>query len=104
MFLAVPLEEISMYNIFEDEDDIFMGSPRSKFHDVIFNASRGVVEGELERLIERQAVLEFILGEEQVEALDKKIVSLKFEHAQELESMVKSLYVESMGNILTQAE
>ncbi len=93
-----------MYNIFEDEDDIFMGSPRSKFHDVVFNASRGVVEGELERLIERQAVLEMMLGEEHVEALDKKIVMFKFENSAELESMIKSLYVESMGNILTQAE
>ena len=43
--------------LFEEDDDIFAGSPKSKFMDIIFNASRDLVEEELVRLIERQAAL-----------------------------------------------
>jgi len=60
-----------MYNIFEDEDDIFMGSPKSKFLDVVFNANRGVAEFELERIMERMAILEMMLNIEDVEAFEK---------------------------------
>jgi Domain of unknown function (DUF2018) len=93
-----------MYNIFEDEDDIFMGSPRSKFLDIIFNANRGVVEVELERLMERMAVLELMLNLEDVEGLEKKIFNYSFEHRAEVDTKLKSLYLESMGNVVTQCE
>jgi len=94
-----------MYNIFEDEDDIFMGSPKSKFHDIVFNANQGVVEAELERLIERQAVMELMLRQaHDEEALERVMQTFSFEHTDAVATMTKSLYVESMGNILTQAE
>ena len=93
-----------MYHIFEDEDDIFMGSPKSKFLDIIFNANRGLVDAELERIIERMAVLELMLNAEDAEALEKKIAQYAFENLDEVESKVKSLYIESMGNVLTQSE
>lgn len=93
-----------MYNIFEDEDDIFMGSPKSKFLDVIFNANRGVVDAELERVIERMAVLELMLNVEDAESLEKKIAQYAFENSDEVQTKVKSLFIESMGNVLTQCE
>lgn len=93
-----------MYNIFEDEDDIFMGSPKSKFLDVIFNANRGVAEFELERLMERMAVLELMLNHEDAELLEKEIAQYSWEKKKEVENKAKSLYIESMGNILTQCE
>ncbi|MBU0632245.1 DUF2018 family protein [bacterium] len=93
-----------MYNIFEDEDDIFMGSPKSKFLDIIFNAHRGLVDAELERIIERMAVLELMLNVEDSEALEKKIAQYAFENLDEVQTKVKSLYIESMGNVLTQSE
>ena len=41
----------------EDEDDIFMGSPKSKFFDVTREASKEVVEDEIDKIIEKLAVL-----------------------------------------------
>jgi Ni2+-binding GTPase involved in maturation of urease and hydrogenase len=93
-----------MYNIFEDEDDIFMGSPKSKFLDVVFNANRGVVDAELERVIERMAVLELMLNVEDAEHLEKKIAQYAFENSDEVQTKAKSLFIESMGNVLTQCE
>ncbi len=93
-----------MYNIFEDEDDIFMGSPKSKFLDVVFNANRGVAEFELERIMERMAILEMMLNIEDVEAFEKNISQYAWENKDAVETKVKSLYIESMGNVLTQCE
>ena len=92
-----------MYNIFEDEDDIFMGSPKSKFLDIIFNANRGLVDEELERLIERIAILEIFLDEDD-EVLERRIKQYAFENRDEVELKVKELYMESMGNIVTRNE
>ncbi|WP_345993845.1 DUF2018 family protein [Sulfurimonas sp. HSL-1716] len=93
-----------MYNIFEDEDDIFMGSPKSKFMDIIFNANRGLVDAELERIIERMAVLELMLNADDAEALERDIAQFAFENLDDVQTKVKSLYIESMGNVLTQNE
>lgn len=94
-----------MYDaLFEDEDDIFGGTPRSKFHDIVYNANRDLVERELERLIERQAVLEIMLGEHHGDELDQKIKSYHFSNRAEVEGFAKSLYIESVGNILSQNE
>jgi hypothetical protein len=93
-----------MYNIFEDEDDIFMGSPKSKFLDIIFNAHRGLADAELERIMERMAVLELMMEMEDADALEKKIAQYAFENLDEVQTKVKSLYIESMGNIVTQSE
>ena len=34
---------MDIFNLFEDEDDLFMGSPKSKFIDIIYNANRNVL-------------------------------------------------------------
>jgi hypothetical protein len=36
--------------LFEDEDDVFLGSPTSKLMDIIFNANNDVVRFDLEIL------------------------------------------------------
>ncbi len=92
-----------MYNIFEDEDDMFMGSPKSKFLDIVFNANRGLVEFELESLVEKVAVLELMLGDD-AELLDKKILEYKFSNQDDVQTKQKSLFIEFMGNVLTQNE
>lgn len=90
--------------LFEDEDDIFGGTPRSKFHDIVYNANRDIVELELERLIERQAVLELMLGEHHGDDLDMKIKDYHNQNRAEVEGFTKSLFIESVGNILSQNE
>jgi hypothetical protein len=96
--------ELKMFNLFEDEDDIFMGSPKSKFHDIVFNANRNLVELELERLIERQAALELMLGEFHGEELERKIDTFMLENKDDVVEVAKNLYIESMGNVLSQNE
>ncbi len=47
--------------LYEDEDDFFVGSPKSKFFDIIFNANKNLVEDALEKHIERHVAMEMIL-------------------------------------------
>ncbi len=95
-----------MYNIFEDEDDIFMGSPKSKFLEIVYNANRNVAEAELLKLVERIAALELLLEERGVDEheLESLLKTLPFEKASELDMATKNLYIECVGNILSQSE
>lgn len=86
----------------EDEDDMFMGSPRSKFFDVSREASQDVVEEEWDKVVEKLAVLEMMLSEGKGEEFDinKAIEEYKFNNEKEVESMKKGLYVEFSGEII----
>jgi len=90
---------------FED-DEILGGTPKSRFFDIIFHANRNVVEGEIEKMIEWMAALELIV--EQKCGLDAeeevKRVLYDEEKKAELENKVNSLYIEYMGQILSQSE
>ena len=91
--------------LFEDEGDIFGGSPRSKFMDVVFNANRSVAENELQKLIERLAAMEKLLEETMDDAtLERRIKQLQFEEADAVNALAKEIYIESMGSILSQSE
>ncbi len=90
--------------LFEDEGNIFGGSPESKYIDVIFNANRSVCENELARQIKRQAVMEMILEEKLGTDYFDQIDKLMWNDTPELMTKVKTLYIECMGNVLTQAE
>jgi len=89
--------------LFNDDDGMFMGTPKSKFFDIVFNANRNLVENELEDIIERLAVLELI-AEELEENLEQKIMEVKFNRSEEVEAKKFDAFVNSMGNILTQNE
>jgi len=90
--------------LFEDEDDIFGGSPRTKFMDVVFNANNDVVKMELENFIEKVAVMELMLEEKYADELDKKIARYQAEHMDDVATKTKSLYIELMGEILSKSE
>lgn len=94
-----------MYNLFEDEDDIFQGSPKSKFLDIVYNANRDLVQNELERLMTRMAAMELMLQEAHGEdAIERILKTMQFERADEIDMMAKNLYIISVGNVLTQNE
>jgi len=86
----------------EDEDDIFMGSPKSKFFDVTREASKEVVEDEIDKIIEKLAVLEMIISENKDENFDinEFIKEYTLENAEKVKSMKKGLYVEFTGEII----
>ncbi len=95
-----------MYGIFEDEDDIFMGSPKSKFLEIVYNANRNIAEAELLQLVERIAALELLLEERGVDAdeLERLLKAVIFEKAAEIDVATKNIYMDSVGKILSQSE
>jgi len=93
------------YNIFEDEDDIFMGSPKSKFIDIIYNANRNLAEAELENIMRRLAATEILLGEFiHEDEIDQKVRQLLFAEAGMVDDYVKNLYIEHVGNVVSANE
>ncbi len=90
--------------LFEDEDDIFGGSPRSKFMDVVFNANNDIVRQELEKFVEKVAAMELMLQEQVGDDIDTVVARYKASHLDEVATKTKSIYIELMGNILSQSE
>jgi tetrahydromethanopterin S-methyltransferase subunit H len=86
----------------EDEDDIFMGSPKSKFFDISKQANSEIVEDEMDKIIERYAAMELMLSQGQGEDFDinRQIAQFIFENADEVTRMKKGLYVEFTGEII----
>jgi len=100
-----------MYGLFEDEDDIFMGSPKSKLMDVVFNANNDVVRYELEKFIDRAAAMEMMMRakcadkfSDNGDEIEKEIKSYILNNRDEVDSFSKNLYIELMGAILSQSE
>ena len=93
-----------MYGIFEDEDDIFMGSPESKLMDIMFNANNDVVRFDLTNFIRRRAAMELALNEHFGDEFDRKIDILMVENRDEVETKMKSLCIELMGEIVSKSE
>ena len=92
-----------MYSaLFEDEDDIFGGSPRSKFFDVIYNANRDLCKVELEKLVYRLAALELLAQEHYGDDVDAKVNELRHTKASELDTEAKNIYIEFVGDIVSQ--
>ena len=54
----------------EDDDDIFFGSPKSKFFDIMEQTHRDLVEDEIDKVIEKLAILELILSQDKDEDFD----------------------------------
>ncbi len=93
-----------MYGMFEDEDDVFMGSPKSKFMDVVFNANNDVVRYELEKFIDKYAAMELMLEKHGSEDIDTEVKNFGYMNQQDVDMKAKSLYIELMGTILSQSE
>ena len=91
--------------LFEDEDDIFLGSPESKFNDVIFNANRNIAINEISSMVRKLAMMELLLEERfDAEALEDKLRAMALVEADAVEEKAKSLYIELTGNVLCQSE
>lgn len=90
----------------EDEDDIFMGSPKSKFFDVSNQASKDIVEEEMDKIIEKLAVLEMMICEGKGEDFDinQHISDYTLDNIQDVNNMKKGLYVEFTGEIISRLD
>ncbi len=92
--------------LYEDEDDIFMGSPKSKFFDVMLNANRSLVEGAVENIVDRYSAMELLLEEliEDENEIENRINDILFNKTDEVRNRTNSLYISAMGDVLTQHE
>ena len=90
----------------EDQDDIFMGSPKSKFFDVSRQASKDIVEEEIDKIVEKLAVLEMIISEGKDEDFDinQYIRDYTFANMDDVNGMKKGLYVEFTGEIISRLD
>ncbi len=92
--------------MFFDDDDIFGGSPKKKYFDIIFNANRNLVEDELTDNIRKIAALELLL--EDMMGEDKDILQIVqnyiWENQEKIDEKATNLFIEGMGNILTKNE
>ena len=97
------MQEHMFAALLEDEGDVFGGSPKSKFMDIVFNANNDVVRGELEKLVYKMAAMEVALEKAGVD-VDSAVKEVQFENGGEVENVAKSIFIETMGNILSQSE
>ena len=88
-----------------DDDDFMMTSPRENFFQVLRTANRNIVELEIERLIERLAVAEKMLEDQGLEeAYERNVQSMAATEPEAFENRKNSLFIETVGNIVTQCE
>jgi len=90
--------------LFEDEDDVFLGSPVSKLMDIIFNANNDVVRFDLENFIRRRAALEMLLEEQLGVDYGDVVDRFMIENRDDVETKMKSLSIELMGEIVSKSE
>lgn len=93
--------------LYEDEDDFFTGSPRSKFFDIIFNANKDLVKHKLLDLIDRYNAMEILLEknlQSDNDAIESLIKTTIYEEADEILRRNNNLFIAAMGDILTQHE
>lgn len=87
--------------LFEDEDNIFGGTPQSKFWDIISQASDDLVKDQLDIFMEKYTIMEMMLMQQHGEEnLDRVIEKFKFENSAEVEYNKKSTYVELTGEVV----
>jgi hypothetical protein len=88
-----------------DDDDYMMTTPAQNFFQILRTANRNIVEMELEKLIERLAVAEKILEEKGLEEeYERQVRDLCVTDPSGLENRKNSLFIETVGNIVTQCE
>ncbi len=91
-------------NIFDD-DDFMVTTPRENFISIIKTANENIVANELEKLVARLALAEKLLEENGLEEqYEKTLPSFALTEPKEYENRVNSLFIETVGNIVTQCE
>ncbi len=92
--------------LFDDDDDGFLSTtPKENFFQVIRTANQNIVELELEKLIERLAVAEKMLEDHGLEEeYERQVLSMPATMPAEIDNRKNSLFIETVGNIVTQCE
>ncbi len=87
--------------LFEDEDDIFAGTPQSRYWDISGQLSEDLVKDEFDGVVERLAVMEAMLAEtHEYEDLDRTIKNYAIRNMTKVEELKKSVYMELAGQLI----
>ena len=87
--------------LFEDEENIFGGTPASKYHDIASQASDEIVKDEFDKVVEKFAAMEQLLEQAYPDKdIDRLISQYIFENSSSVENHKKGLYIEFTGNIV----
>ena len=91
-------------NIFDD-DDFMTTTPAKNFMSIIKTANQNIVEMEIEKMFARLALAEKMIEENGLEeAYEKQLPSFAVAEPKEYQERVNSLFLETVGNIVTQCE
>ena len=89
--------------LFEDEDDIFSGTPQSKYWDIAAQITPERVEHEFDLILTKMAAMEeMLMAHHDEESLDKIVRRYTLANPQAVENRKKSLYMEYAGNLIYQ--
>jgi hypothetical protein len=87
--------------LFEDEDDIFAGTPQSRYWDISGQLSEDLVKDEFDGVVERLAVMEAMLSEmHDYDDLDRTVKSYALSNMAQVEELKKSVYMELAGQLI----
>ena len=89
-------------NIFDD-DDAFVGTPKSNYFAIAKTANQNIVEMEIEKMFRRLAVAEKLLEEKGLEGEYEQMIKDTVIDP-EIDNGVNSIFIELVGNIVTQCE
>ncbi len=92
-------------NIFNDDDDFLVSTPRDNYFSIAKHANQNIVEMEFEKFLERLAVAEKIMEDKGLEEeLERTLRAMRAISEDDLKNRVNSLFLELTGNIVTQCE
>ncbi len=91
-------------NLFDD-DDYLVTTPRENFFNIARMANADIVNGEIDKLFDRMAALEILLEEKELEdEFEQMLKTLPFTDSARFENTKNSLYIETVGAIVSQQE
>jgi len=91
-------------NIFDD-DDYMSTTPKDNFMSIIKTANQNIVANEIEKVFARLALAEKLLEENNLEEQYELLLpSFAITDSKEYDARVNSLFIETVGNIVTQCE
>jgi arabinogalactan endo-1,4-beta-galactosidase len=85
----------------EDENDIFSGTPKSKFWDIVNQSSEDVVSEVIDLILERYAIMEQLLEQHYTdEEIDRAFQTKPISEYEKLQNHKKSLYMDFTTEIV----
>jgi len=87
--------------LFEDEENIFGGTPKSKFWDIANQANDDLVKDQFDQYVQKFTIMEnFLIEQHGEEILEQMLTQYSLENSMLLEEDKKSTYVAWTGDIV----